>query len=148
MKTTLLIFVVFFSALMSCNSQGINKKPQKDKNTPHEKVTVNRKYDKNGNLVEFDSTYTSYYSNVKSDTVQIDSVLNDFPQFFNEELNMKPNNFFNSFFIEDTAFNSQFFHDDYFEKQFLDQNENMLKMMQRMDSLKNAYFEHYWRKKN
>jgi len=146
MKTTTLFLTVFFSALFSCNSQGLNPKSQKDeKKKPHENVTVNRKYDKDGNLIEFDSTYTAYYSSADGDTVQLDSVLKDFPGFFDQEFfNANGKDLFNTFFVEDSSLNSQFFSDDYFEQQFFDQNKNMLRMMRQMDSIKNTFFKHYW----
>jgi len=146
MKTTLLYLIVFFSTLFSCNSQEVNNKSNKDeKIKPHEKVTVNRKYDKNGNLIEFDSTYTAYYSNLKGDTIQLDSILNEFPRFFSEGFsNLNSNAFLEPFSAEDSILYSQFFHNNYFEKQFLEQNEDMLKMFQRMDSIKNSFFEQYW----
>lgn len=143
MKTTLLYLFVFLTTFSSCNSQVLNKKNKKDgKNKPHEKVIVNRKYDENGNLIEFDSTYTSYYSNFKGDTIRMDSLMNGFPEFFNQELfNMNSGNMFNPFFSEDSVSDSHFFHDDFFEQQFVQQNENMLRMMKMMDSIKNSFFE-------
>ena len=143
MKRTILILMVFFTTLFSCNSQEIrHKKNSDEKNRPHEKVTVNRKYDEHGNLIEFDSTYTSYYSNVKGDTIRLDSLLDGFPAFFNEKFfDLNSQNIFNPFFNEDSVSNSHFFHDNFFEQQFFDQNKNMLKMMQKMDSIKNSFFE-------
>ncbi|MCB2195045.1 MAG: hypothetical protein KQH79_04255 [Bacteroidetes bacterium] len=145
MKTTVLYLVVFFSALTSCNSQSIkNKQTKSEKNKPHEEVIVNRKYDENGNLIEFDSTYTAYYSNIKGDTIHMDSLLEDFPAFFNEEFfKLNSNGMINPFFGQDSVLNSKFFHDDFFEQQFMYQNEHMLKMMQEMDSIKNSYFERH-----
>lgn len=143
MKTIILYLIIFLSMLSSCNSQEIkNKKHVNEKKKPQEKVTVNRKYDENGNLIEFDSTYTSYYSNINGDTLNLESIMKDFPVFFNDEFfNLNSMDFFNPFFTEDSTLDSQFFHDDYFEEQFFNQNKNMLKMIQRMDSIKNSFFE-------
>ena len=145
---------MFFSFLIflcftSCNSQEVkHKKIKNEKNKPHEEVTVNRKYDENGNLIEFDSTYTSYYSNFKGDTIEMDSVLNEFPAFFNQEFfNLNSGGMLNPFFGQDSILNSHFFHDDFFEQQFINQNEDMLKMIQEMDSIKNAYFKRHSTKK-
>ena len=143
MKTTIMYVLVFFSMLSSCNSQeakDISKKVEKKK--PHENVTVSRKYDENGNLVEFDSTYTSYYSSFEGDTIELGSMLNDFPAFFNEEFfNLHSNNMFNPFFYQDSVLDSHFFHDDFFEQQFFKETESMLEMIQEMDSIKNSFFK-------
>lgn len=149
MKTTFLYLLVFFSTLSSCNSQDLKHKDNKDeKKKPHEEVTVNRKYDEQGNLIEFDSTYTSYYSTYEGDTLNVNTLLNDFPAFFNKEfLNLHSKNMFNPFFYQESILNSHFFHDDFFEHQFISQNEEMLKMIQKMDSIKNSFFEQQGKKK-
>ncbi len=149
MKTVILYMIVFFSSFTSCNSQVVKDKNTKDeKKKPHEEVTVNRKYDEDGNLIEFDSTYTSYYSNFEGDTLNLNSLLNDFPAFFNNEFfNLHSKNMFNPFFNQDSVLNSHFFHDDFFEQQFISQNEDMLKMIQEMDSIKNSFFEQQGKKK-
>jgi hypothetical protein len=145
MKTTMIYLLIFFSTLFSCNSQDLNKKQNKDeKKKPHENVTVNRKYDKDGNLIEFDSTYTAYYSNFSSDTLNIDSLMSDFHPFFNNKL-FGSEYLFNSFLQEDSVLNPHFFHNDFYEQQFVNQNEEMLKMIQKMDSVKNAFFENKWK---
>jgi hypothetical protein len=142
MKTTILYLLIFFSAFISCNSQEIKQENNKAEiKKPHEEVTVNRKYDENGNLIEFDSTYTYYYSNIEGDTIDVNSMLNDFPAFFNNEFfNLHSKNMFNPFFNQDSTLSSHFFHDDFFEQQFINQNEEMFKMIQEMDSIKNLFF--------
>ncbi len=147
MKATILYLLIFFSAFTSCNSQEVNQKKNKnEKKKPHEEVTVNRKYDENGNLIEFDSTYTSYYSSFEGDTIELDSLLNNFPSFFNDEFFKQNYNLSSSFFFNDSLIRSHFFHDDFFEKQFWDQNESMLRMMRQMDSIKNSFFEEQGKK--
>lgn len=141
----MLFLLVFLSTLFSCNSQETSKKHDKDEmKKPQGKVIVNRKYDENGNLVEFDSTYTSYYSNFSSDTVILDSLMKEFPPFFDKEF-FNSEYLFNSFLQNDSSINNHFFNDDYFEKQFFDQNEEMLKMIQKMDSIKKSFFEEQWK---
>jgi hypothetical protein len=41
---------------------------------PKVAIKVNRRFDEKGNLIGFDSTYTSYYSNISGDTAQMDSL--------------------------------------------------------------------------
>lgn len=149
MKTTIMYLLVFFSMLSSCSSQeakDISKKIEKKK--PRENVTVSRKYDENGNLIEFDSTYTSYYSNIEGDTVMLNSMLTDFPAFFNDEfLKLHSRKMYNPFFYQDSVLDSHFFHDNFFEQQFYNQTESMLRMIQEMDSIKNSFFKEQSKKK-
>ncbi len=138
MKTKMLILVFTFFGIVSCNSQeSKSEKKVTTKNKPHEEFQVNRKYDKQGNLIEFDSTYTSYYSNIKGDTLAIDSIMRNFETYFNRHFSAVNSN---NIFGMDSTFHRNFFSDDYFEKQFFRQNEFMLKMMRDMDSIKNEFF--------
>ena len=139
MKAKILVAVFIFSGLVSCNSQTAKSGKNKDEkmSKPHEEVTVNRKYDENGNLIEFDSTYTSYYSNVTGDTIAMDSVLSQFPEYFNNSFDF---DFPEYFFDTDSAWNPEFFHRDFFESQFMEKNEEMRRMIQQMDSIKNEFF--------
>src|SRR5688572_23700264 len=47
-------------------------------NKPKVNIQVNKHYDGKGNVVGFDSTYTSFYSNVDGDTLKMDSLLRSF----------------------------------------------------------------------
>ena len=139
MKTKYLLVVLVFTGMFSCHSQDLKTdKKLQGKNKPQEKVTVNRKYDENGNLIEFDSTYTSYYSNFKGDTLLTDSILKDFNTYFNYHFSDMTSN---NFMLMDSTFMHKFFHDDFFEQKFLLQDDHMLKMMQEMDSIKNEFFK-------
>src|SRR5688572_31969462 len=42
---------------------------------PQVNIRVNRHYDDKGNVIGFDSTYTSFYSNVEGDTATMDSMM-------------------------------------------------------------------------
>jgi hypothetical protein len=138
MKATYLILGLVFFGLASCQSQDKKQLGQnKAKNMPHEESIVHRKYDEKGNLIGFDSTYTSYYSNIAGDTIFLDSTLGDFGDFFNQHFSSMDADFFRDL---DTSSISGFFQNDFFEQEFFDQSEQMLKMMQRMDSVKNEFF--------
>ena len=139
MKTKILVLFFMFFGIISCNSQvGKTDKQDMGKNKPHEEFKVNRKYDENGNLIEFDSTYTSYYSNIKGDTLAVDSIMKNFQMYFNDHFAVIGPEFnFNS----DSTFHHDFFSDDFFQKQFSEQDKLMLRMMREMDSIKNQYFQ-------
>ena len=143
MKAKMLILVFTFFGLASCSSQEVKSdKKIASKDKPHEEYKVNRKYDEHGNLIEFDSTYTSYYSNFKGDTLNVDSIMRNFGMYFDRHFSAINSD--NMFGI-DSVFNRDFFSDNYFEKQFSHQDELMRNMMRDMDSIKNEYFRVYTR---
>ncbi len=136
MKTTILLFFVstFFFA---CNSQNIKSKDGGMKK-PQENIKVTKKYDENGNLIELDSVYTSYYSNFDGDTIFTDTLMNQFSNYFKHSFNL---GFSDGLYSVDSMFMPGFFHDDFFENQFIRQDKEMLNMIRQMDSLKNSFFQ-------
>jgi hypothetical protein len=139
MKTKILIILALsFFGIVSCNSQ--ERKPEKkatSEKNPHEEYKVDKKYDEQGNLIEFDSIYTSYYSDLKGDTLAIDSIMKNFEMYFSDHFSPVSSE---NIFDLDSTFHNNFFSNDYFEKQFFRQDELMLKMIKEMDSIKNEYF--------
>lgn len=141
MKTKMLMLILIFSGLVSCKSQETKSgKMDEKKSKPHENFYVSKKYDEHGNLIEFDSTYTSYYAGHNGDTLLTDSIMRNFNIYFNQHFSgMNPEDIMGS----DSIMHYDFFSDDFFEKQFYQQNELMQKMMKEMDSVKNEYFRMY-----
>jgi hypothetical protein len=136
MKTVIILFMIN-ALFLSCNSQEIKSKHSGSKK-PHESFKVTKKYDENGNLIEFDSVYTSYYSKVEGDTLNTDSIMNEFSEFFDSHFSQA---FSNRFYSVDSMLMPGFFHQDFFERQFIDQSREMLELLQQLDSLKNSYFQ-------
>lgn len=107
--------------------------------TPRVTVEVNRQYDENGNLIAFDSTYTSIYPGQAADPAFMDSVFRDFKGRSRTWYPFLNDPGFEDLFMQDSLRPADFFHDDYFRKRF-DLNERyMERMMTRMDSVKNAF---------
>lgn len=108
--------------------------------TPQVEVKVNKEYDDQGNLIRFDSTYTKVYSSLGGDSLLIDSLMQGFMQHFQGMGAWGMDQGFNDLFFRDSLLHYDFFHDDFF-RQRLQLNQDYLEdMMQRMDSLKNRYF--------
>jgi hypothetical protein len=107
---------------------------------PKVNIKVNRHYDNKGNVVGFDSTYTSFYSNVQGDTSRMDSLMSDFDMFFNRNHASGLNRNFNSLFFNDSLRYDDFFHNDFFMKRYELNDQFMRDMMQRMDSVKNEFY--------
>lgn len=71
MKRTISSLWVLALVCFSCQGQ-VDKKAKKQDATPNQaiekpkvEIKVNKKYDKNGNLIAYDSTYTSFYADRK-----------------------------------------------------------------------------------
>lgn len=145
--TSFLIFtIIIFS---SCNGQ--TKKEDKtvtstihkhEKGKPEEIIKVNRHYDKKGNLVSFDSTYTSYYEHRKGNKNLMDSLVQVFKRSsFTEQFPSMNDKYFKNLFLTDSLINNDFFHEDFFRKRFELNEKYMQQMMIKMDSVKNEFFK-------
>lgn len=116
-------------------------------NKPKVSVKVNRRYDEKGNVIGFDSTYSSYYSNVKGDTATMDSLMHRFDRYFNFNHSSLWDRQFNTLFFNDSARYPDFFHDDFFMKRYELNDQYFRGMMNRMDSIKNHFFKEESRKR-
>ena len=133
---TIVALIISMAFFCSCNSQNLKSKAG-DIKKPHENITVTKRYDENGNLIELDSVYTSYYSNIEGDTLRTDSMMYQFSEFFKSNINKA---FSDGFYSGDSMIIPGFFHDDFFENQFMEQSRDMQRMIQQMDSIKNSFF--------
>ena len=92
MKNLIYVIASCFLLLSSCDAQNkkneAGDKPKNEieaiKQEPKIDIRVNKKYDEAGNQIGFDSTYTSYYSNVEGDTILMDSLFKQFNPFFKD----------------------------------------------------------------
>lgn len=146
-----LIYVVTFSFLLlsSCEAQS-EKETTDDKSKnktetlnqePRFDIRVNKKYDESGNQIGFDSTYTSYYSNIEGDTTLMDSLFNQFNLIFKNYYSDVFNKQFDDIFFNDSMFYDDFFHTDFFRKRFEKNDEFFKKIMEEMDSMKNEFYQ-------
>lgn len=110
-------------------------------NKPKISVEVNRRYDEKGNVIGFDSKYSSYYSNVKADTAQMDSLMHRFDRYFNFNHSSLWDRQFNTLFFNDSTRYPDFFHDDFFMRRYELNDQYFRGMMNRMDSIKNRFFK-------
>ncbi len=108
---------------------------------PKVSINVNRHFDKEGNVIGFDSTYSSYYSNITGDTSSMDSIMHNFDTFFNLNHPSFFNKHFSPLFFNDTSRYPDFFHDDFFRKRYELNDKYMRSMMDRMDSIKNQFYK-------
>ncbi len=149
MKT--IIYLLSFIAVVgsSCNAQTKKQKQNETTVVTHKEssgnpsvdIKVNKRYDEKGNLVAFDSTYSSYYSSRKGDKVLMDSLFREFKPAFNKQFPLMNDMRFNNLFFDDSLLYNDFFHEDFFKKRFELNEEYMRRMMLQMDSVKNKFFK-------
>jgi hypothetical protein len=109
-------------------------------NKPQVNIKVNKRYDEKGNLVAVDSTYSSFYSNVRGDTSKMDSLFHRFDRYFNENHSSLLPKEFNNLFFKDSLRYPDFFHNDFFMKRYELNDSYFRDMMHRMDSIKNHFY--------
>jgi hypothetical protein len=150
-----LCVVTIVAIISSCNGQQKTKeeksgsdktvtKEDKKGNNPKVDVKVNKTYDKKGNLIRFDSTYTYYYSDKgKKDSAMtgLDTVFRRFKDFYSNNLSPKMNRSFEDMFFNDTLFRYDFMNDNFFRKRFELNEQEMSNMLRQMDSMKTAYLK-------
>ncbi len=107
---------------------------------PKSEVRVNKEYDADGNLIAYDSTYSSFYSSHNADPAVMDSLFRDFRPGFNRRFPFMSDPGFNDLFFRDSLLYPDFFHDDFFRKRMEMNDRWMRQMMAEMDSMKNGYF--------
>jgi hypothetical protein len=140
------IYLLVVSMLLSSchgNTNGQDKSErvvQDSSANPKVSIKVNKRYDDHGNIIRFDSTYTSYYSNVKSDTAQMDSLMNSFDRYFDLNHSSFFRNEFNPLFFDDSLRYPDFFHQDFFMRRYELNDPYFRGMMKRMDSIKNRFY--------
>lgn len=143
---------VFLAALSliisSCHERtaGQDGTPKKDtvadiSPKPKVNIKVNKHFDDDGNVIGFDSTYTSYYSNIEGDTSRMDSLIKTFDTFYNRNHFKLFGDEFNSLFFNDSLRYPDFFHDDFFLKRYELNDSYFRDMMNRMDSIKNRFYK-------
>lgn len=132
-------------SLSFCSCNGQEKQPNKNnlnevKQPPKEDIQVNKEYDKDGNLIKFDSTYTYFYSNIEKNQIVEDSIFNNFRIMFDKSYPFSNQPFFNDIFFQDSLMKYDFYKEDFFTERFKRNIERTEKMFHEMDSLKNKFF--------
>jgi len=146
MKRILILVFAYSFFLTSCTAQSENdNKTSTDmsskKNEPQENIMINKTFDENGNLVQYDSTYTYYYSNIEGKPEIADSILGEFRKEFNTQCPFLNTPFFDDFFFNDDSMMKRFYTHDYFTNKFEKNMKTMDQLFMDMDSIKNLFFK-------
>ena len=131
--------------MVGCEAQNNPTQPTVKSDTtqvqPKTDIRVNKEYDDEGNLIRYDSVYSSYYNNIEGDTVMADSILNEFKKHFNTQFPMSVNPFFDDMFFNDSLMQYDFYKDEFFQNRFKDNWRHMDEYFKQMDSIKNEFFK-------
>ena len=137
-----LIAIALSFTLLGCNGQtGKQNGDSVNKGTnPQTSIKVDKKYDSKGNLINYDSTYSYYYSNIKDNKGLEDSIFANFKNQFNNKYFFSTNPYFNDFFFQDSLLKYDFYRKDFFINRFRNNMRMMDSLFWGMDSLKNSFF--------
>ncbi len=134
--------LLFSFILISCNSQVKQNEQVKNLDTiqPKVDIKVQKKYDKEGNLISIDSTYSYFYSNIHKDSIQEKLIFDKFMFEFNNQYKSLDSIFMSDFF-SDTPFKiKDFYTDDFFQQNFKFHQKRIERTFKEMDSLKNSFY--------
>ncbi|MFQ3578649.1 MAG: hypothetical protein SNJ71_00735 [Bacteroidales bacterium] len=138
------MFIAFSLIFLSCNGQKTNKNITDTTlisgNQPRENIKVNKEYDKDGNLIRYDSTYTYYYSNIKGNKAVADSIFNNFRNMFENTYPFSTKPYFDNLFFQDSLLHYDFYKKDFFYNRFMQNMQRMDRLFWEMDSIKNKFF--------
>lgn len=129
----LLISLVLFSFVSQNKNSDIYVPDNEDslmKNQPKVDVKVNKKYDENGNLIQYDSSYSVIYSSPGTD-IQFNNMDSDSLMAMMRK-HMKMNNLFDNDPFFDNSSGFGFNHNEFFN---MDPFENMRKMQDMMKKM-------------
>ena len=145
MKRKSFFLLLSFLALWGCNNQ-VDKgnetfqKHESDSDSTITEIQVNREYDEEGNLIRYDSAYSSFYSNVEYNQALRDSIYGEFRREFYSIYPFANRPFFNDLFFEDSLRKYDFYRHDFFSERFRQNMSRMDRLFWEMDSIKNQYF--------
>jgi len=115
---------------------ALPKTNQEAKNKPQTNVKVNKEYDKNGNLISYDSTYSWSYSSSGDNPMVSDSMLNELKRFFDQGAPLSIDGFFDNRLPQDSIIKNDAPLGDFFTSRFRENMEQMNKMFSNMDSIR------------
>lgn len=149
MKKLMFLSVALLLSLYSCNSKKdvkSGKFPLEasliDTIKPKTNYSVHKEYDKYGNLISVDSTYSYIYSNGNLTGKMQKKIFKQFKSELSTKFPGIHDSFFDNFFgdenINDSVFKNNFYSPNYF---FKNQNKQITRVLKRMDSIKNSFYK-------
>ena len=134
MNKSVLLFFCLMIVTAGVFGQTVKSGRPASSSQPKANIKVNKEYDKNGNLIRYDSTYTYVFTG--TDSLIKDSFLKEFEERFDSFFPSSPSLLFNDFFVNDS---SMIRYNQYMKK--LD------KLYREIDSVRHQYFYEQYNKK-
>ncbi len=149
-------FVLSFCILLT--SASVFSQTTKKENLPNKNIDVKREYDKDGNLIRYDSTYVYSWSSDSTHQFLPDSILYNFSDMYKMRKKMQEQmeQFFQKDSSDNKVFRHPFFSDDFFGKDFFDpqffrrdffskdssKNDFFKELEEMLESRKNLRYQH------
>ena len=142
MRKVLFIMLLSF-CMMACNGQKkqnevLSKQDVAADSTlnPKVDVKVNKRFDDKGNLIQYDSTYSYFYSfpGIKGKGMNLDSVFNEL-KMHNDQMRLLDDDM-NGILFSDSLLKSGVFNNEFFSKGFEINRRELENAFRQMDSIK------------
>ncbi|MDO6598168.1 hypothetical protein Q4512_14690 [Oceanihabitans sp. 2_MG-2023] len=149
-KYILLLMIIFLCFSCSGQDNEANKiESQKSEKSivevPKGSWKVDKEFDENGNLIQYDSIY-SWSSNDKFNTLSNfsrDSLMQSFKSRFFSDFSKFKNEGFEDVFSQDSLFSKRFFNDDFFGSSFGKDFMDIDKIREQMLERQKIFLEKY-----
>ncbi len=140
---------IFLLAGIAAHAQIIQPDSHNNKtNKPQVRIKVKKVYDKNGNIIRYDSTYTWIYDSQNGkNNISVDSLMSHFMPFFRKNLPGSLSQVFGNPDIDlnDSVMMIDFFNNDHFFNRWQKEVFDMNREMKAMDSLRMDFLKKYLR---
>ncbi len=142
-----ILSALFLLAGIAAHAQNLKSDSLNNKaNKPQIQIKVKKVYDKNGNIIRYDSTYTwTYNSQNGKKSIRIDSLMRHFMPFFRKNL---PDSLLQVFGnpdinLNDSAMMMDFFNNNHFFDRWQNKVFDMNRELKAMDSLRMEFLKKY-----
>tara|TARA_R100000278_G_scaffold93764_1_gene71585 strand:- start:261 stop:752 length:492 start_codon:yes stop_codon:yes gene_type:complete len=127
------------------NTTDSQEKIAQNNKQPKGSWTVNKAFDENGNLIQYDSIYSWSSNETYKDlsAEDMDSVLESFKSKFFKHYSHFEDEGFEDVFSKDSLFSKRFFNDDFFNSDFGQDFMDIDKLTQQMLARQKALLEKY-----
>ncbi len=148
---SIILSAFLLMAGMTVHAQIVNTENRNiHANKPQVHINVKKAYDKNGNIIRYDSTYEwTYSSHNGKQNINLDSLMGHFMPYFRENL---PDSLSQAFGnpalnLNDSTMMMNFFNNAHFFDQWQKEVFDMNHEMRAMDSLRMQFLKNYMREK-
>lgn len=134
MIRTVVIAIAISLASLYCTGQVVDAGKKTDQSAPKTNIKVTREYDKNGNIVKYDSSYSYFFSNIEGDTGLTFRFFDDFNNQSDDSIFFSKRPRFKDFIFGDSLFLLDFYRMNYLYNSFNKNMQNLDLIFNEMDS--------------